>query len=254
MVISVRPPVAIVTGAASGVGAAIAQELGTIGATVVLTSLPSDDLTAAAEQVVRAGGTAVPVALDVRDHRAADSLTAEVVDRFGGIDLLAANAGIADQSTIADGDPERWRAVVETNLLGVGVLRATSSPGDDPRPVRPHFYYGVDLREGNLYRRAAVHRQQVGTCRFRPRAPGGGGSTRRKGYVDRTEPDRHAANARQPEAGKLDERRRPLQPVDVAHAVLYVFQQPERVSITELVLRPMNEGTWSPEAVLRSDK
>ena len=209
MVISVRPPVAIVTGAASGVGAAIAQELGTIGATVVLTSLPSDDLTAAAEQVVRAGGTAVPVALDVRDHRAADSLTAEVVDRFGVIDLLAANAGIADQSTIADGDPERWRAVVETNLLGVAfcvrpVLREMT------RVRSGHiFITAFDLREGNLYRRAAVHRQQVGTCRFRPRAPGGGGSTRRKGYVGRTEPDRHAANTRQPEAGELDERRRP---------------------------------------------
>lgn len=70
------------------------------------------------EEVGAGGGRAPVVELDVTDHRRLDAAVRAFADRHGPIDFPVANAGIAEQSSFATGDPARWRRVIETNVLG----------------------------------------------------------------------------------------------------------------------------------------
>ena len=112
------PPVVFITGGSSGIGAATAVAFARLGARVALVDV-RNRAAAVVEQVRAAGGEALPLSADVREPEALDRAVGAVLERFGRIDALVANAGIADQSSTAAGDPARWRAVVETNVLGV---------------------------------------------------------------------------------------------------------------------------------------
>src|SRR5947209_805283 len=111
-------PVGIITGGASGIGAATAVEFARLGARLVLASLPSPSIDAVIAQVKHAGGDAIAAEVDVRDPRQVATLPVLAIERFGRIDFLLVNAGIAEQSLASDGDPAAWRNVIETNLLG----------------------------------------------------------------------------------------------------------------------------------------
>jgi len=102
-------PVGIITGGLSGIGAASAVEFARIGARMILTDRSLTGTEGILERVRTAGGDAISMAADVRDPRSNDAVVEEAVRRWHRIDFLLANAGIADQSRIATGDPERWR-------------------------------------------------------------------------------------------------------------------------------------------------
>jgi NAD(P)-dependent dehydrogenase (short-subunit alcohol dehydrogenase family) len=117
-----RGKVAHVTGAARGIGAAIAQAFASEGACVIV----SDLNLAGAESVVRGiGDAAFPLMLDVRKEEQWQTAQAELLNRFGRLDILVNNAGITGlEDTTAPHDPEHatlddWRAVHATNLDGV---------------------------------------------------------------------------------------------------------------------------------------
>jgi ribitol 2-dehydrogenase len=119
--------VVVITGGATGIGLACAQAFGQAGAVVVLLSLPGDDLDRAAAGLSAAGINVYPVTADVRDAAAVGRAVEDVVVALGRIDVLVASAGVADQSSITGGSPDRWRAVVETNVLGVAnTIRAVA--------------------------------------------------------------------------------------------------------------------------------
>jgi NAD(P)-dependent dehydrogenase (short-subunit alcohol dehydrogenase family) len=110
--------VALVTGAASGIGRALAQALATRGAQVVLADIDAAANPAAAVEVVQHGGTAIALALDVRDEAAVQRLVDEVVVRFGRLDYLFNNAGLGVVGEVRDLELEHWRRVVDVNLWG----------------------------------------------------------------------------------------------------------------------------------------
>jgi NAD(P)-dependent dehydrogenase (short-subunit alcohol dehydrogenase family) len=110
---------AIVTGGASGIGRALAEQLASEGIDVVL----ADRQVAAAEQVAAAirarGGTAVAVELDVRDPERFRALVRQTVDRTGRLDYLFNNAGIAVGGEACEFEPADWDDVIDVNLRGV---------------------------------------------------------------------------------------------------------------------------------------
>ena len=117
---SAREPVlkdriAIVTGGAKGLGAAIAAELDSEGALVVVTDIDGPGAERTAKELTR-GESAV---CDVRDDAAVAALVADVVGRHGRLDIMVANAGIATVTSIAEMDFETWRSVLAVNLDGV---------------------------------------------------------------------------------------------------------------------------------------
>ena len=109
--------VAIVTGAARGIGLATAEELSRRGASVVVVDLADDAAAAAAESLP---GPAMGRGADVTDRGAMQAVVAEAVDRFGGVDVIVANAGIASRgSTVRASSTETFERVLDVNLNGV---------------------------------------------------------------------------------------------------------------------------------------
>jgi glucose 1-dehydrogenase len=113
--------VAIVTGASSGIGRAIARRYAAEGATVVVadtTVEPIEGGAPTAEVIVDAGGTAVFVRTDIADWDSVDALAKDVVDRFGRIDVLVNNAAIYTSTNLLETSPEQWSRVIGVNLTG----------------------------------------------------------------------------------------------------------------------------------------
>jgi NADP-dependent 3-hydroxy acid dehydrogenase YdfG len=110
-----EPPVAVVTGASSGIGAASAVRLADAGYHVVLAARRADRLAEVVSKITAAGGSAQAHQLDVTDPAAVDALAAGVPR----CDVLVANAGGAvGMETVADSSPADWQAMYEVNVLG----------------------------------------------------------------------------------------------------------------------------------------
>jgi NAD(P)-dependent dehydrogenase (short-subunit alcohol dehydrogenase family) len=112
--------VAVVTGAASGIGLEAAARFADYGLAVVLVDIGAERLEAARQQVSARARRSVVHAFeaDVSDRAVLDALAAEMDDRYGGVDVLMNNAGIGAR-TDAFGDAADWRRVLEVNLWGV---------------------------------------------------------------------------------------------------------------------------------------
>jgi NAD(P)-dependent dehydrogenase (short-subunit alcohol dehydrogenase family) len=121
---ALRGKVAVVTGAARGIGAALALELARRGAQVALVGLEGAELAATADSCARLSHARAYVA-DVTDRARMAAVAAEVAAHFGGVDIVVANAGIAIGGPFADSDPAEFDRVIEVNLLGsAGTARA----------------------------------------------------------------------------------------------------------------------------------
>jgi NAD(P)-dependent dehydrogenase (short-subunit alcohol dehydrogenase family) len=114
---SVRGKVALITGGARGVGGATATQLVTRGARVVLVDLDADPLR---ELVAQLGeGNATSIIGDVTELADMEAAVAHGVERFGGIDIVMANAGIASYGSVGRVDPAMFRRVIDINITGV---------------------------------------------------------------------------------------------------------------------------------------
>ncbi len=112
--------VAIVTGAASGIGEAVAKDLAAAGAKVVVADLNADAAKATAEAIGKAGGTAASFAVDVSVAAQNEAMVEFAVKTYGGLQLAVNNAGIGGASAPTGEYPvESWDKVVGINLSGV---------------------------------------------------------------------------------------------------------------------------------------
>ena len=114
---SVNGKVALITGGANGIGAEVARRLNAKGAKLVLTDLDAGQL-----KDVAAGlgeDRVLTVVADVRELSAMQAAADMAVERFGGIDIVMANAGIGAFGSVLEIDPEAFKTVVDVNLMGV---------------------------------------------------------------------------------------------------------------------------------------
>jgi NAD(P)-dependent dehydrogenase (short-subunit alcohol dehydrogenase family) len=109
---------AIVTGAGSGIGRAIARRFAEEGACVVIAEIRPDTGKSAEEEIRKAGGHALFVETDVADSRAVQNMAEKTIQEFGRIDILVNNAGILVKKSIFDMTEEDWDRVLDTNLKG----------------------------------------------------------------------------------------------------------------------------------------
>ena len=86
--------IALITGAGRGIGRAIAEQYGREGARVAVADLTLESAREAVDAIEKAGGTAMALAMDVTDEKAVDQGVAAIVDKWGGLDIALANAGI----------------------------------------------------------------------------------------------------------------------------------------------------------------
>jgi len=108
--------VAVVTGAAHGIGKAIAQKLGGEGATIVIADIDGEGAEKTARELSGSGVQACAYTIDLRDLAAIRRLVGDVVEKFAGLDILVNNAGVEYGGTFFDVTPKEWQDHVDINL------------------------------------------------------------------------------------------------------------------------------------------
>lgn len=111
--------VAVVTGAASGIGRALAERFAAEGMHLALADIEAEPLFAVADALQSAGAEVEAAVLDVRDASAIDELASKCASRFGGVHVLCNNAGVATGGPVWEVSPEDWDWIVGVNLIGV---------------------------------------------------------------------------------------------------------------------------------------
>jgi gluconate 5-dehydrogenase len=119
---SLNGKIALVTGASRGLGWAIAQSLAQAGAHVILNGRDAATLQPRQAELERSGRRAAVAAFDVTDHAAVAANLRAIGERHGRLDIVVANAGINQRGAITEQPVEQFRAVLETNLVGVWAL------------------------------------------------------------------------------------------------------------------------------------
>lgn len=113
--------VAVIVGAARGIGAGIAAALARAGAAVMIADILEDDGTRTAAALAETGATAAFTALDVTSDAGWETAVARTLETLGGLDILVNNAGIEISGLIVDLDPADLRRMLEVNVLGVAL-------------------------------------------------------------------------------------------------------------------------------------
>ncbi|GJG93785.1 3-hydroxybutyrate dehydrogenase [Cupriavidus pauculus] len=141
---------AIVTGAASGIGKAIAELLAKEGAAVAVADLNEEAATRVARGIEADGGIAMGVAMDVTNEEAVDSATETVANRFGGVDILVSNAGIQIVNPIHEYSFADWKRMQAIHLDGAFLTT---------RAALRHMYR--DNRGGTVIYMGSVHSHEA---------------------------------------------------------------------------------------------
>ena len=119
---------AVVTGAANGIGRAIALRFGREGARLLLVDLQSQALDQVVAEIVAAGGTAHPVVGDVTEEGPATAAVQSAIERFGGLDILVNNVGGGRNGRIWELSPADWDYVIRLNLRSVFMCTRAAAP------------------------------------------------------------------------------------------------------------------------------
>ena len=233
--------VGVITGAGSGIGAAIARDLGSAGMRLVLVGRRLEPLSERAAEVEAKGGSAVAVSADMRTYEDADRAIGVALERWGKVDVLIPNAAIADYGPIAQADPALLRDVVETNLIGVMFAVRAALPHMEAR--RSGHIAIVSSASGRVtyVGEPAYVASKHGTVAFAEclrqevAATGIRVSLIEPGLVET--PLIHVY----PEANDLVPGVIALDPDDIDRAVRYVLEQPDNVNVFEVLLRPTGQ-------------
>lgn len=227
--------IALVTGASGGIGAAVARSLAEQGVRVGLASRSGDDLGIE-------GSVAAPC--DVRDPAAIAALVAQVVERFGGVDILVANAGVGAYGPFLELDPAHLEEMIDTNVKGtIYALRASlphllqsdradfvtiaSEAGRRGLPLEAVYCASKFAQVG--FTRAMDHELRPQGVRCTNICPGGVATEFAMG---------RGRTPEMPELGGM------MTPEDVADAVMFAVSRPRNHRILEMAFRPMTEGSW----------
>lgn len=142
--------IALITGAASGLGKASAERLAQEGATVILSDISTEAGRTVAKSITASGGEAIFLEHDTSSEEAWDSVTAEVVSRYGRLDVLFNNAGVGGLkiSTIDKMSFDIWRKTLSVNLDGVflglrAAIRVMKQGGRGGSIINTSSIYGI---------------------------------------------------------------------------------------------------------------
>lgn len=243
-----RGRTALVTGASSGIGRAVALDLAAAGMTVVACARRGDRLQELASEVSARGGSLVPAELDLRDERGILDLFARIRADHDGVDVLVNNAGLGFDEPLMSGDAERWREILDVNVLALCICtrEAVSDmrAGDDDG----HVIHISSMAGHRVPRSSGVYsaskyavRSLTESLRLELRKAGSGirVSAISPGFVQTEFSERYndSADAAQATYGQFP----CLTADDVARAVRFVVSSPPHVQFHDLLVRPTQQ-------------
>ena len=261
--------VAVITGASSGIGLAIARRLGSEGAAVVLAGRTQAPMEAAANEISSNSGKAIVRSVDVRDEKQVAKLVDDAVAEFGKLDVMVNNAGLNPFDNLLEGNVEKWRETLEVNVIGLALgcreayrvmkgkgghivnitsVAARYSEPDSPIYAASKHAAGAiteSLRlalQGKNIRVTAIMPGAVATSLVRNMPQEQLFGIGRMFGIDPEQAGMQPGEQLPQEI--LDRvlavaRNVVLSPDDVAEAVLYAVSAPETVSLSEIMIRPL---------------
>jgi NADP-dependent 3-hydroxy acid dehydrogenase YdfG len=239
--------VALVTGASSGIGEATALALAGAGAAVAIGARRRDRLDALAGKLTDDGARVLPLDLDVTDERACRDAVARTRAELGGLDVLVNNAGVMLLGTIVGADPEDWRRMLSTNVLGLMYMTSAAIDGlleqGSGDIVNISSVAGRTARKGAGVYNASKWAVNAFSESLRQEVTGRGVrvSLVEPGAVA-TELSSHITQqAAREESQRMAQSMRTLHSDDIARAILYVVSQPPHVAINEVLVRPTDQ-------------
>lgn len=247
MTTTMQGRVALVTGASSGAGRAIAASLAAAGASVVLVARRRDRLDALAADILAAGGTAHAVTADLADAAQAAAAVEAAVTRFGRLDVLVNDAGVMLNGPLEEirlGDLERMIATNVTGLVAAchaAVPRMLAQGGGDIVNISSIAARLANASSATYSATKAAVTTFSEALRKEVTRRGVRVSVIEPGLID-TELGDHVPHAASRE--RFEKMRRswtPLRPEDLASAVLWIVTQPRHVAINAVVIRPTEQ-------------
>jgi NADP-dependent 3-hydroxy acid dehydrogenase YdfG len=256
---------AIVTGASSGIGRAIAERLGEAGAHVYLAGRTREAMEGSKARIEAAGGRASAVALDVRELSQIEELVARAVRETGRLDVMVNNAGVSYPAPILEGDPKEWRTMLETNVLAllvgcqaaVRAMRQCGAPGhivnisSIAAQRKDSGVYGATKHAVNCISSTLRRELEEDSIRVVTVMPGAIATNFARhfdpafvqGFVKASGVELEVKRGERLPEGTLEALPAALRqvlgkPEDVAEAVLYAVTQPIQVNVEEIVVRP----------------
>lgn len=232
--------VVLITGASSGIGEAIATDLGKAGAKVVLGARRSERLEATVREIEAAGGTARAHPLDVTRREEVEAFVRGAKDEFGRVDVIVNNAGIMPLSPLRALKVDEWERMIDVNLRGVMYGIAAVLPIMDEQGYG-HVINVASIGAHRVSPTAAVYcatkyavwalseglRQESDKLRVTVISPG---------VVTSELADTITDEATQ--GVMADYRRVAIGPDAIARAVRYAVEQPDDVDVRELIVGP----------------
>jgi NADP-dependent 3-hydroxy acid dehydrogenase YdfG len=242
-----RGKTAIVTGASSGIGAAIARQLAHAGLLVDAWARRQEPLFELAEGTE---GRITPRRVDLRDEASVLDAFAAVKAERGGVDVMINNAGLGFEEPLTSGRTEAWREMLEVNVLALCVCTREAVEQMRERGDRGHVIHVSSM---------AAHRVPPGSgvysaTKYAVRSLAEGlrkelhelGSAIRVSQVSPgfVETGFHAGYFGSEERAKETySRYKVLEPDDVARAVVWLLEQPDHVQVHDILMRPQAQGT-----------
>ncbi len=229
---NVKDMVVLVTGASKGIGRAVAVLLSAEGAKVVLAARNAVLLSEVEKEIVAAGGTAVSIPTDVTSEHSVTALVLEAKRRFGTIDVLVNNAGVATFTSVEETSTDAYDAMMNVNLKGVFLCSRAVLPA--MRSQKRGMIVNVaslagknSLAGGSVYSatkwgligfsRSLMLEVRDDNIRVVTVAPGSVNT----GFANKERNDLTI-----------------IQPEDVAETVLFALTMPDRVNVSEIDIRP----------------
>jgi NADP-dependent 3-hydroxy acid dehydrogenase YdfG len=239
--------VVAITGASSGIGEATALALAAAGAKVALAARRADRLEEIVARIEAAGGEAVALPTDIADEAQANTFVRAAAERFGRLDALVNNAGVMQLGPIDGAPTEEWRRMVDVNVFGVlycthaalpimreaggGHIVNVSSVGGKVVGTYSGVYSLTKFGLGAFTE--ALRRESIAAgIRVTLVVPGSTATELRSHTREEV-----LAETVHAFAGVT-----PLDPADIAAAIVSALAQPPNVSVSEIVLRPSGQG------------
>lgn len=237
-------PVALITGASSGIGQAIAQTLAHKGYRVALCARRRDRLAELQQQLTDAGNEVFFHPADLRQESEILALFAAIREKWSGVDVLINNAGLGHKAPLMSGETAAWREMLEVNVLGLCICTREAIHDMQQRGDRGHIVHISSLSGHRVPSASGVYaaskfavralteglRQELRAADSQIRV-----SAISPGFTETEFAEKYHRDA--DKAQEIYSRFPVLQPEDVAKAVAYVLEQPPYVQIHDILLR-----------------